>query len=112
MEWKCLRCGHESSCKGNLIKHLKKKKECITEFSFIDREHYINNLTNKEYNESTFDCVYCGKKFNTASNKYRHHKICSKSKETTENTSNEVIIKMLKELLSRQSNPNISFNGI
>jgi hypothetical protein len=44
----------------------------------IDRQCIIDELTFKEYNEITYDCEYCQKKFNTSTSRSRHHKICKK----------------------------------
>lgn len=78
-EWICKRCGHGSFCKGNLLKHLKRKKECQILLSDITREHCIQELTQKHYNEKTYDCIHCNKKFNNSSNRQRHYKVCPKA---------------------------------
>jgi hypothetical protein len=71
----CKRCGHESSTKSNLLKHLRRKTPCnaITDISIDD---YIKELLHKTYNEKTWDCGHCGKQFNNYQNKWRHLKTC------------------------------------
>lgn len=90
----CKLCGYDTDTKFCLISHLQKKKICSNNQD-ISREDLIKELTEKQYNDITYDCEYCGKKFNDNSNKYKHKKICkqkpedttpSKKEETEDNT--------------------------
>jgi hypothetical protein len=93
----CKRCGHESSTKSNLLQHLGRKKQCPTIYNDISILDYINEIKYREYNEKTYDCVYCQKKFNTWQSKSRHTKTCPKK--VAENTvSIDQFIKMKNEI--------------
>lgn len=52
------------------------KNTCTNEVSSISRSDLIKKLINRNLNNKTYDCEICGKKFNSASNKSRHKKIC------------------------------------
>lgn len=78
-DFNCARCGESFSRKDVLVNHLKRKKACIATLSQEDRDDLINALKTKQYNDKTFDCNFCGKKFNQASCKSRHKKICKKN---------------------------------
>lgn len=75
-QYACSRCGHVSSTKCNLLKHLQRKTPCPPSEADIDVQSCIDSLTQQNYNEKTYDCEYCGKSFNTWQSKSRHHKIC------------------------------------
>jgi hypothetical protein len=75
----CKRCEYVSSTKSNLKKHLTRKQACVP----IDEAHNIEtNLLLQEldtvvvYNEKTYDCEFCGRRFNSRSNKSTHRKVC------------------------------------
>lgn len=74
--FKCERCGYSSDHKHNLIRHLKGKKECKPLLSNKSIDDLIHQASLKEFNENTFDCEYCYKKFNSRSSMYRHVKMC------------------------------------
>lgn len=74
----CKLCGYDTDIKFCLISHLQKKKICSNTSSY-SREEQIKELTEKEYNEVTYNCNYCQKKFNDRSNRTKHHKICKKA---------------------------------
>lgn len=74
--WICKRCGHDATTKSHLVRHLNKKKVCTVKNSNISVTDYIKELTTKTYNEKTYDCEACGKKFNSCPNKSRHKKTC------------------------------------
>lgn len=78
-EYNCARCGESFTRKDVLINHLKRKKICSTRLSDQNRDKLIEALTTKHYNDKTFDCNFCGKRFNQASCKSRHKKICKKN---------------------------------
>jgi transcription elongation factor Elf1 len=91
--WTCRRCGHESSSKCNLLKHLRRKTPCIDTNNVITIEAYIQELLKREYNEKTYDCQFCGTKFNAYQNRHRHYKTCKEAKKQNK----ENIIKELQE---------------
>ncbi len=74
----CPRCHHESSCKGNLIKHLTKKNLCPTLHDTTPREDIVKSLTRVSEKPKTFQCEYCDKAFSTIQGKCQHKKICPK----------------------------------
>ena len=77
MTFTCKRCGYESHLKTHLIRHLNKKNTCHAILEDIDRSHLVSELE-KKYNEKTYDCEFCQKKFNSASNKSKHRQTCKK----------------------------------
>lgn len=105
----CERCGYETERKGDLMKHLKRKKECSPLLSSITPKDIIAKLE-KHYEEGvqTFDCIHCLKKFNTKSNMTRHASIC-KSKPQEPISDIEMLkkeVKQLKEELQIQKETN------
>ena len=80
----CKRCGHEFKTKGNLLTHLKRKRVCIPEIQDIPVETLITELCEKNYENATFECQYCAKKFRHYCNKWRHTKICPKAPDKDE----------------------------
>jgi uncharacterized protein VirK/YbjX len=80
----CKLCGYDTDTKFCLISHLQKKNICSNNQD-ISREDLLKELTEKQYNDITYDCEYCGKKFNDNSNKYKHRKICKQKPEDTNN---------------------------
>lgn len=97
MEFKCPRCDEIFKRKDYLTSHLKRRLECAATSSNESRQSIIDKLTTKEYNEKTYDCEFCKKKFNQPSCKSRHRKICKKNpinihetdEASTSNTQNE-----------------------
>ncbi len=75
-EWSCKFCQHVSSSKSNLLKHLRRINPCINTENPNTISDYIEELTKKEYNEKTYDCKFCGTKFNAYQNRHRHYKTC------------------------------------
>lgn len=105
-EWICKRCNHKSGSKGNLLMHLQRKNPCKATEDHITISDYIVELTAKTYNEITFDCPNCKKKFNTKSSRDRHCKTCKKVEAKAEvnqskdaNTSqNDIMLEMRNEI--------------
>ena len=79
IEHKCARCGEVFNRKDTLITHLKRKNECKPTVSNVTRTSLIDELTKKQYNDKTYDCEFCKKKFNQPSSKSRHKDICKKN---------------------------------
>jgi 5-methylcytosine-specific restriction endonuclease McrA/uncharacterized C2H2 Zn-finger protein len=82
----CPRCDETFMRKENLIAHLKRKNECKTTSSKESRQSLIDKITAKHYNAKTYDCQFCQKKFNLASCKSRHKKICKKNPDNIDNS--------------------------
>lgn len=102
----CPRCCYSTPFKQALLKHLAKLKACPAAKDNRSREEIINELTKKEYNEKTYDCQFCGKKFNSCSNKSRHLKVCKKKlvvdeKKATFDGNTESLIRENVELASK-----------
>lgn len=83
MEFSCERCGYKSAHKQCVINHLKRITRCNATLEDIDPKILIEKLQNKKYNDKTYDCKYCKRKFNTCSSRARHYKVC-KNKKLTE----------------------------
>jgi DNA-directed RNA polymerase subunit RPC12/RpoP len=49
MEYKCFRCGYESSYKRDVKKHLLRKKQCDVKILNITREKYYKNYGRTDY---------------------------------------------------------------
>jgi hypothetical protein len=95
----CKRCKSTFLNKNNLKTHLQKKKPCVSIniSSDIDNTILLDELCNRKLNDKTFDCEYCHMKFNHASTKSRHKKIC-KSKPLDKIT---VLEKTVENLVSQ-----------
>jgi len=78
MEYKCKRCNIIFKCKAYLKSHLQRKNtcDCINHEYDIDINILLDELYERKLNDKTFDCEYCNKKFNHASTKTQHKKIC------------------------------------
>lgn len=96
----CPRCGREFSRKDNLIRHLKKKKECETKYINIDRQSIIQDYNKyhnvylssqnksqnmKKINDMGYECEHCNKTFTKKNNYYRHKKNYCKVIKTNDN---------------------------
>ncbi len=77
----CKRCGYETSQKCNLIRHLERKIPCEPKLSDISIEILIKEIKHKEYNETSYSCVYCDREFNFNQSRYRHQLICKQKNE-------------------------------
>jgi hypothetical protein len=109
MEFVCKRCNQIFTTKSRLKTHLQRKTKCICinpKFDIdIDINILIEELCIRKLNDKTFDCDFCGLKFNHASGKSQHKKIC-KEKPIDEiiilkNTVDKLYIKV-KELETKQ----------
>lgn len=83
----CKRCGYDATTKASLIRHLQRKNPCAAgcDDDSISIDRLIEELVKrKDYNDITYDCPFCQKKFNHSSNMYSHKKICKK-RSTQEN---------------------------
>lgn len=94
----CERCEHESTTKGNLILHLKKKNACPTNNSKRTREEIIASLARVSSKPKIHGCNHCELKFSTPQGKHQHMKICSKHPENELRTKVLNMEKMIAEL--------------
>jgi long-subunit acyl-CoA synthetase (AMP-forming) len=78
MEFVCKRCATIFSTKSRLKTHLQRKNICEFIEQDLDRDLLIEELCNRRLNDKTFDCEFCDIKFNHASGKSQHKKICKK----------------------------------
>lgn len=72
----CKRCGSKFSCKSQLLNHLKRKTVCEVTVEDISPSEYVNLLNITLYNEVTFDCKRCKKKFNNYKTCWSHCMTC------------------------------------
>jgi hypothetical protein len=123
MQFECKRCGYISAAKCNLLKHLHRKIPCEPTCSDVSIDSCINELTFKQYNERTYDCIHCQKKFNSPQGKSQHLKTCKKAKEKVEegetethdtvinnNNNNSTINGNKNTITNNNNNININFN--
>lgn len=84
--YQCKRCGYECVLKQAMQRHFKRKKTCPPTLADIDIASLLTeiNTVQKDLKEKTYDCEYCGVKFNHRSSKCAHKKIC-KSKTKLDN---------------------------
>jgi outer membrane murein-binding lipoprotein Lpp len=96
----CKRCDQEFLHKAYLKSHLERKKIC----NFIDNDYDVKLLLEELYKrnlkEKTYDCEYCGMKFNSTSGKCQHKKICKDKPKDTETIVNE-LSEQVKKLQSK-----------
>jgi len=78
MTYICKRCGYESEYKHSLTRHLRSKNPCKVINDNINVEDLLEEITSKDYNNITYDCDYCNKKFNHKSSMYRHKNTCTR----------------------------------
>lgn len=107
-EFKCARCGHISTTKGNLIQHLNKKTECPVNHSNCTREELITQLTRVSTKEKIYECDYCRSKFSTPQGKSQHKKICPKHPDKEMYNKVRILeenIRQLQEQISPESLP-------
>lgn len=88
-QWRCKRCNHDATTKGNLLSHLKKKTPCIGDSGAISIEDYVKELTTKHYEGKVYECKFCNAKFTTRQAKYKH-KFCCKLRHRKESQEVEI----------------------
>ena len=74
-EYYCARCGYATKQKCHLVRHLNTKRVCPPLLIDCERSKQLEDLKQK-YNEITYDCKYCKKKFNSKSNRSTHQAKC------------------------------------
>ena len=121
----CKRCNSIFTSKYNLKTHLLKKNicKCINNEYEGNVQLLIEELCERKLNDKTFDCEFCNMKFNQASGKSRHKKICKNKpldKITILEKTVEKLISKIEKLETQpnnttnntQINNNLSINGI
>jgi hypothetical protein len=126
MEFSCARCGHKTTRKWLLQKHLKTVNPCQQVLSDETRESLLKKLE-KQYNDDAKACEGCQKQFNTVSNYYNHRKKCKQyldlqtsqapSTSSQPNQSNNVVMSnaqvekmltLLEQLVNKPTQPSTS----
>lgn len=77
MDYKCNRCGYTTLQKCHLVRHLQNVRQCKPLLNDVPLEDLLSELQ-KKANDTAYPCEYCGKQFNSRSNKSRHKKTCKK----------------------------------
>lgn len=90
--YECKRCGCVFDEKRYLVKHLKKKLECICINSLISRDELINNLMDKD----GISCQECGKTYSTIYYMKKHK--CKKTNIDLKNESRKELEDKIKHL--------------
>ena len=85
----CKRCGYGTPYKQILERHLQSIRPCLPVKADLNVEDLLKELRFKQYNDVTYDCEFCKKKFNSRSSMYRHKNICKVRKEAEENASSD-----------------------
>jgi hypothetical protein len=113
-QWKCQRCSHDATTKGNLLSHLRRKVPCTATDnvdSVISIDDYIKELTTKIYIGKVYECQYCNSKFTTRQAKYKHKFSCKaiqneESKEENTSVGHPIVIEN-KESPTKIENENL-----
>lgn len=94
-QWRCKRCFHDATTKGNLLSHLRRKIPCSSADnvdSVISIEDYIKELTTKIYVGKVYECQHCNSKFTTRQAKYKHKFSCKANKNEDSSANENIII--------------------
>lgn len=112
MEFSCKRCGHVSSTKSNLLKHLRRKTPCEPTVENVSIVDLLAEVTHREYNEHTWNCEHCERRFNSYQNRWRHMKTC-KSVPTPASLTDEIqqLRARIDELEKNRGGNNITNNN-
>jgi len=108
----CKRCHYTTDIKTNILSHLKRKNQCNVLFDDIDRSILIDELTQKDTNDTPFECEYCSKKFSYQSGKSRHKKSCKENPNNVEDSIVDRLEEKIKELEQKINNQNTTVNNI
>lgn len=92
----CKRCQFSTDTKCILVKHLQRKKPCISLENDISREQLLSELTDRGLDDDCYKCNFCNKPFRHQSARSRHQTTCKQSKKEKEicvtNNTSPVII--------------------
>lgn len=80
----CNRCGYTSPYRESLLRHLKRKTPCPPVHSqtpLIELADSFRQRQQRSFNKSsgTYDCIYCGKKYQSSAGKYKHQTKCHRA---------------------------------
>jgi len=95
MEYKCKRCGHQTTSKSNLISHLNRKNPCDPILSAASIQDLKDELNASKVKQTTFDCEYCGKQCKTRQSRWNHKQSCKEKTPMVEKLLEE--IRLLKQ---------------
>ena len=74
----CMRCHHASNRKGDLIKHLQRKKPCAPLHTDEERQELVKDIRLRRKDPSLrLACQACDKRFRTHQSIYQHKKHCT-----------------------------------
>jgi hypothetical protein len=91
--FECVRCHYTSSRKGDLIKHLNRKKTCPATFCNKDAKTVIQDLKlRKGIDDLRIACPWCDKHFKTHQSIYQHKKRCKKNEQNIAVENKDVVI--------------------
>jgi hypothetical protein len=108
MDFICKRCDQVFRVKSHLKAHLQRKNPCESLHNIdLDRNLLMDELYERKLQDKTFDCEYCQMKFNHASGKSQHKRICKK-KPTDKITELTNRIDILEEELKKNKMTNIN----
>ena len=136
VNYKCFRCGYDCKQKGDLLKHLSRKKQCKSLLKEIDNEEILrlNNIeeynknrykvtlkssksnhkllkSNPNSNQKNYKCRYCDNIYQYKQGRWRHEKTCKEKVNKDEliklKEQNKELLELLKEL---KINSNIKGN--
>ncbi len=111
VNYKCQRCGYETTLRANYKTHLQRKQICEPLYSDISIETLVEQLEFQKKRE--YKCDYCDRIFTSSQGKYQHKFHCKyKQKVQLENEKENKIIQLEKELEKLRSDKNTNINNI
>lgn len=106
----CKRCGYTTNQKGHLIRHFQNKKPCPSTIADVSVEDLLEELQQKQYNDHTYDCEFCGKKFNSRSNKSSHKRTCKPTVSVKDYMDLKTKVEALEQQVKNEAPTNITNN--
>jgi hypothetical protein len=108
MTFICKRCNQCFLYKAYLKSHLERKRRCEFIENDIDVKLLLEELYKRNLNEKTYDCDFCGMKFNSTSGKCQHKKICKNKPISSDEKVNELtkVVEDLKNKLEKLNGKN------
>jgi uncharacterized C2H2 Zn-finger protein len=77
-QYVCERCHHTSNRKGDLVKHLLRKKSCPPSYSDVSCAELVQDIRLRRNDPSlSLACPACAKRFRTHQSIYQHKKHCA-----------------------------------
>ena len=105
VSYDCPRCGYTTNLKGNIKKHINRKKICLPKLSEFVPKECENRILNKEIIIKQFDkltCQHCDKTYSRPDVRKRHEETCKEkpveieTKESDEGTA--ALLELVKTL--------------